>query len=140
MQAIAARASKPDSRRSQRRHEDMGTTRFVILKMLWIVIASACVIMVALAFSVPISHAKRGARNYQRIFELDNTPSEFRPSVEQYRVACTDAKAFSDAMFKMMEICLIGGGIGVVLALVGIGVTYRVQKRQAEAQQPNPCD
>ncbi len=118
----------------------MGTTRFVILKMLWIVIASASVTMAALAFSVPVSNARRLARNTQRLFELDNAPSEFRPSVEQYRVACTDAKAFSDAMFKMMDICLIGGGIVVVLALVGIGVTYSVQKRQAEAQQPNPCD
>jgi len=113
----------------------MKTGRFKILKMLWVVVALAGVVMALLALMVPIGNVHHATRTIKRLGALDKAPSGFTPSVAQYRDGCTDAKYLWDAMGTMMTIGFVGGGAVALLSLVGFGITCGIQKRQTDAQQ-----
>ena len=104
------------------------------MKMLWVVVALAGVIMALLALMIPIGNVHAASRTNKRLSDLDNAPSGFTPSVAQYRDGCTDAKYLWDAMGTMMTIGFVGGSAVALLSLVGFGFTRSIQKRQINAQ------
>jgi ABC-type sugar transport system permease subunit len=118
----------------------MKTGRLKILEMLWGLIALAGVIMIMMAFMVPLGNVHSASRTNGRLSDLKNAPLGFTPSVEQYRDSCTDAKYLWRAMGTMMVIGSIGGGSVTLLALVGLGITSSILKRQTNAQQSRTDD
>jgi hypothetical protein len=108
------------------------------LKILWVLVAVAGVIMGMMALMVPLGNVHTASRTNKRLSDLDQAAPGFAPTVAQYRDGCTDAKYLWDAMGTMMAVGFTGGGAIVVLALIGLWITSGIQRKQINAQQSAP--